>query len=217
MIRLEKGEQPQVLAANAAIWTRAIVNKLAAGEQLTSAEKSRYNHPHVKAALLAETHGKCAYCESKIRHVSYGDIEHVVPKSDDPNKWFDWNNLTLACDVCNTKKSNKNVSEDLFIDPYSLDPEEYFWFFGSMMKPKPGNEAAELTEIYLELNRMELVERRTERLNYLLKMLDNVEKTKSELLKNVLWHDFCRESEPDKEYAALSRYLISFARTKLGY
>src|SRR4051794_19317694 len=110
MIKLKKGKQPQVLADNAADWTKIVVDKLVAGVKPTKTEKGRYNHPEVKTALVAETQGKCAYCESKIRHVSYGDIEHVVPKSDDPNKWFDWLNLTLACDVCNTNKLDAPVN-----------------------------------------------------------------------------------------------------------
>ena len=217
MIKLEKGEQPSVLAENAVAWTRVVVDRLAAGEQPTNTEKSRYNHPHVKAALLAETRGKCAYCESKMRHVSYGDIEHVVPKSDDPSKWFEWHNLTIACDVCNTKKSNIQVSGDDFIDPYLFDPEDCFWFFGPIINPSPGNESAKLTERLLDLNRVELVERRSERIQDIMRMLDVVVRVRQELLKAVLWDEFCREAEADKEYAAMSRTIIAFAKEKLGY
>jgi uncharacterized protein (TIGR02646 family) len=217
MIKLEKGEQPQVLADNAVAWTNVVVDKLAAGEQPTKTEKGRYNHPEVKAALIAETRGKCAYCESKVRHVSYGDIEHVVPKSDEPSKWFDWFNLTLACDVCNTNKSNAPVNGDVFVDPYAVDPEEHFWLLGTMVKPKPGNEAASLTERLLDLNRVELLERRAVRLHDLLRMLEVVERAQQPVLKAVLWDDFCREAEAHKEYAALARSVVAVAKVKLGY
>jgi uncharacterized protein (TIGR02646 family) len=217
MIKLQKGGPPQVLIDNAVAWTKVVVDRLAAGEKPTNTEKNRYNHRDVKAALVAETRGKCAYCESKVRHVSYGDIEHVVPKSDDPSRWYDWLNLTLACDVCNTKKSNAPVNGDVFVDPYAVDPEGEYWLLGAMVKERTGREAAVLTERLLDLNRAELLERRAGRLNDLLRMLDVVEGAQQPALKAVLWEDFCRETEGDKEYAALARTVMALAKEKLGY
>lgn len=63
----------------------------------------RYNNKAIKDTLEKETFGKCAYCESKIRHVEFGDIEHILPKCKDarPDLYVEWSNLTLACEVCN--------------------------------------------------------------------------------------------------------------------
>ena len=217
MIRLEKGDEPPILAENAGAWTAAVVEKIQNGEEPTKTEKGRYNHPTIKEALVAETHGKCAYCESKLRHVTFGDIEHVVPKSMNPTMWFSWPNLTLACDVCNTKKSDALIDHETFIDPYVVDPEGEFWHAGAMMYPRPGCDAAALTERLLELNRAELLERRTERMNGLMKMLDGLERCTNADLKDILWEDFCRETEARREYAALSRSIVALARDKLGY
>lgn len=217
MIQLQKSEEPEVLAQNSADWTNVVVQKLANGEQPTKTEKGRYNQPEIKEALVAETYGKCAYCESKLRHVSYGDIEHVIPKSTDPTRWFSWPNLTLACDVCNTKKSDAPIDHDTFIDPYAVDPEVHFWQAGAMMQPRPGHDAAALTERLLELNRAELLERRTERLKNLMKMLDVVERCVDDDLKALLWADFCNETHANREYAALSRSVVTLAKAKLGY
>ncbi|MFD2781156.1 HNH endonuclease [Novosphingobium pokkalii] len=104
MIRLSKGDEPAVLSNNAAVWTAELLDALEHRPADVPGIKGRYNHPTVKAALKAETSEKCAYCESKMLHVTFGDIEHIVPKSADPKLTFDWENLTLACDVCNTKK-----------------------------------------------------------------------------------------------------------------
>lgn len=217
MIKLTKVNEPAILAANSAAWTAVLAKKLADGEQPTATEKGRYNHPDIKAALVAETSGKCAYCESKLRHVTYGDIEHVVPKSTDTTKWFSWTNLTLACDVCNTKKSDAHVDHETFVDPYVTDPEEEFWHAGAMMYPKPGRDAAALTESLLGLNRTELLERRTTRMNGLMKILEVVERCGNADLKQILWEDFCRESDSPNEYAALSRSIMTLAKAKLGY
>lgn len=215
MIRLEKGDLPAVLARNCDKWTAVVVQKIKAGEKPTAAEKGRYNHADIKAALVAETHGKCAYCESKLRHVSYGDIEHVAPKADDPLRWFDWTNLTLVCDVCNTRKSNTPVHGEVFIDPYEVDPENHFWQLGPFVRARPGCEAAALTERLLELNRPDLVERRKERQDSLLRMLDVIERCENPGLRALLWDEFDAESEARCEYAALSRTIVQFARRKL--
>ena len=164
---------------------------------------------------MEETHGKCAYCESKVRHVSYGDIEHVVPKSADPRKWFSWPNLTLACDICNTNKADAQVDEESFIDPYAVDPEEHDWQLGPTMHPKPGCDAAALTERFLDLNRAELVERRTERQSALMRLLDAIARCQEPHLKQLLWEEFVAESEAQNEYAALSRAILEVASRKL--
>ena len=216
MIRLEKGDEPGVLLLNSARWTAVVVEKIEAGEEPTTAERRRYNRAEIKDALIAETHGKCAYCESKLRHISYGDIEHIVPKADNPSKWFNWANLTLACDVCNTNKSDAPVEDEAFVDPYSVDPEEHFWQLGPLMCPKPGCDAAALTERLLDLNRADLVERRKERQTHLLKMLDSVERCENLNVKNLLWEEFTAESQAHNEYAALSRTIVDLATKKLG-
>lgn len=73
-----------------------------------------YGHRTVKAALIKAQHGKCFLCESKITHVSHGDVEHFRPKAgykqDESEElqtpgyyWlaYEWDNLFLACQVCN--------------------------------------------------------------------------------------------------------------------
>ncbi|WP_169789430.1 HNH endonuclease [Skermanella aerolata] len=193
------------------------MDKLAGGEEPTKADKGRYAHPEIKAALVAETHGKCAYCESKVRHIAHGDIEHVVPKSVVPARWFDWDNLTLSCDICNGRKSDFHGDHDTFIDPYAVDPEQHFWIVGETVFPRPGCDAAALTERLLGLNRAELVERRSERLKGLMKLLEVIERTVDPNLKGILQADFAEEAAEDKEYAALAREVMRMAHAKLGH
>ena len=216
MIKLQKGEEPEILARNAERWTEVVVGKIDVGQAPTKSERSRYNHVDIKRALVAETHGKCAYCESKLRHISHGDIEHVIPKSKNPTKWFSWPNLTLACDVCNTNKSEAQVDGDVFIDPYEVDPEEHFWQVGSMVWARPGCDAAALTERLLDLNRADLVEKRGERIAGLMKMIESIERCKNGDLKQLLWEEFAAETGAHREYAALSRAIVQLVREKLG-
>jgi uncharacterized protein (TIGR02646 family) len=67
----------------------------------------RYKQDDVKTALKNIYHKKCAFCEQQVelRHV-----EHYRPK--DTYYWlaFSWDNLLLACPLCNT---NKGTNFDL--------------------------------------------------------------------------------------------------------
>ena len=201
MIRLIKGLAPTILSRNAAAWTAAVLLKLQSSVELAKSERSKYNHPEIKDALKDETKGKCAYCESKFAHLTYGDIEHIVAKSVDPSRWFDWSNLTLACDICNT---NKGDAEGL-IDPYSTDPEEEFIFVGSGVWPVPGHETADATIRSLKLNRDDLVGRRRERIEYLMRYADSIMKTQDSNLRELIKDDFSQELSDEVEYAAMSR------------
>lgn len=80
-----------------------------------------YADKSVKKALIESQHDKCAFCESKITHISYGDVEHFRPKAayrqkaNDPLTtpgyyWlaYEWDNLFLACQLCN-QRHKKNL------------------------------------------------------------------------------------------------------------
>lgn len=206
MIKLTKLPIPSVLQANAQKWTQELLYKHARGQKLTKSDRSKYNHDEVKSLLVTETSGKCAYCESYIRHIAYGDIEHITPKSVKPELWFAWDNLTLACDVCNT---NKGEQENL-VDPYDqIDPQNRLFFLGAVVWPMPGDEVADLTIRILDLNRDELYDRRQERIERLMSMLKTMAKTNDPALRQMLKTDFEAELEEHKEYTAMSRRVSS--------
>ncbi len=111
MIKVQRPAPPRALTRNAARWQTALRDarrrlaaakgsKAAAARALSLAQE-KYRHAEVKQALVRVFHGKCAYCESKITHVDYGHIEHYRPKSRFPDLTFEWDNLLLACGICN--------------------------------------------------------------------------------------------------------------------
>lgn len=88
--------------------------KYRSGEKRHRFLREVYAADEVKEALLQAQHGKCAFCESMIRHVSYGDIEHYRPKAGYRQRqneelkcpgyyWlaYDWDNLLFCCQLCN--------------------------------------------------------------------------------------------------------------------
>jgi len=64
-----------------------------------------------KKNLYIRDKGRCQYCGKKI---SFSDvtIDHVHPKSkwDKENSPTHWENVVVACEECNTKKANKDLS-----------------------------------------------------------------------------------------------------------
>lgn len=147
--------------------------KLAQGGVLTATEKSRYRHRDVKAVLVAETHGKCAYCESKLLHIHHGDVEHIVPKSLEPIRTHDWDNLTLACEICNQNKSNRDPRAENIIDPYAEDPSDHIVFSGPVVVAL-GTAKGVSTRSILDLNRSALVEIRKEQLEKLCELYETI-------------------------------------------
>lgn len=76
---------------------------------------SRYGHEEVRQELDKIYHGKCCFCEVKIRPASPEEIEHYRPKSeisgvnDNGYYWLgnEWSNLMMICRTCNGHKSSK--------------------------------------------------------------------------------------------------------------
>jgi len=202
VIRLEKGEEPQVLARNGGRWTEELLAKMAAGEEPSAYLLTRYSHSEIKSALLAETHEKCAYCESPFRHVTYGDVEHIVSKHNNPRLRFSWLNLTVACDVCNTNKGQSDV-----FDPYRQDPAEAFIFLGPMIWPAPGHADALVAEATLDLNRTALVQRRTERLSYLLSLVES-SNGKPQDVRDAILNKVRRECDKSRPFSACAMSVL---------
>jgi uncharacterized protein (TIGR02646 family) len=209
MIKLEKKEQPERLKKNADGWTKVIMDKLDAGENPTVTELSRYRHPEIKAALVSETHGKCAYCESKLQHIHHGDVEHIFPKSLDRSKTFAWENLTLACEVCNQNKSDKDPHVEYIIDPYLVDPEHHLMFLGGLIF-STGTVEGTSTRALLQLHRPELVEMRNRQVDYIMKIYAQVCDTSLPVtVRRAIYHDLLNsETTPNAPYSSMAKCIV---------
>lgn len=209
MIKLFKLSKPQILIDHAEEWTRQYCDCLNRDEKPSTEVANRYNNPEIKSTLEKETNGKCAYCESKIKHISYGDIEHIIPKSNKPELYVEWTNLTLACEQCNRsgKRTYYNPTKPL-INPYQDNPIEHFQALGPMIFHFPGDERAFITENKLKLNRSELITRRTERIQSVEGLLFNWEREKEGTIKDILADQLRQECMPDKEYSFVVKYFL---------
>lgn len=115
MIRIQKPEEaPLPLRERGAALTAEICRRIETGEPPVF-DPGAYGGRDVRCALKAAQHDKCCFCESKLSHAQFGDVEHFRPKratrqrSLEPASrgyyWlaYDWNNLYLSCEVCNRR------------------------------------------------------------------------------------------------------------------
>ena len=129
MISINKSKTPPPILSNSGkTETENLCNDFLAnkanyenGEKRFEFKSSIYGSKSVKKKLIKSQHDKCFLCESKITHISYGDVEHFRPKggskqtTDDemliPGYYwlaYDWTNLFLACQICN-QRFKKNL------------------------------------------------------------------------------------------------------------
>jgi hypothetical protein len=211
MIKLDKGPIPGVLAANFVAWTQEYLQYAQNGQAAPANVAFRYRHPNIKAALVNETHEKCSYCESKNRHVSPGETDHIAPRSRRPDLAFTWENLTYTCDECNHSKSDYYNPAEPLINPYDNEPGDHFQFNGPLISHLPGDLMGRRSVRILRLNRTSLFERRRERLEALLPLLDQWAQLPPGDDKELIREEILEQAQEDKEYsAAVTTFLDSF-------
>jgi uncharacterized protein (TIGR02646 family) len=119
--------------------------------------------PEILDVLKQEFGNQCAYCDSILGTASDSCIEHFYPKYKYPEKAFLWENLLLACPICNRAKRDlfplASDGMPLLLQPGVDDPsghiteQEDGYLVGLTDK---GKETINL----LQLNRPGLVEQR---------------------------------------------------------
>jgi uncharacterized protein (TIGR02646 family) len=131
MIAVIRSPKPTILVRKEQDWLAALLRAVTKAEKEKATNK--YRHAEIETALDTMFHGKCAYCESKIKHVSDPHIEHYRPKLTFPKFTFDWDNLLLACGTCNSTKFKGAKFPEAnaggpYINPCTDDPDEHFQF-----------------------------------------------------------------------------------------
>ena len=252
MIRLDKpNETPQVLLNRGSAATEQDCDAYAqnpaayfAGEWKFIFNASIYGSTRIREVLKRLQHNKCCYCESKPSATSAGRIDHFRPKggvrqckgSDRiyPGYYwlaYRWENLVLACDECNLKKSDYFPLEDpgqrarrhldcldreapLLLNPYTeTNLGEHLTFDGSACQPE--TERGRVTVTVLGLNRPELQEER----QYVLNMLVNLctvarHPDQPDILRQEATDVMNSFARPDARYSAMVRDYLSAIDTE---
>ncbi len=221
MIPVTRSAKPTVFKKHAARWLSTLkslsVDPNATKEQIKHVQ-NKYRHAQVKDALVEMFYGKCAYCESKIRVVSYGEIEHFFPKSSYPDLTFEWTNLLLSCNVCNnpdhkgTKFPLDVNGNPLLIDPTDgkTDPMvhlEFVWDdIAGLASIYGRDQRGKTVETIFDLNgvrgRKDLINHRSEYIKKLMALLRFAQTGNQEAQKAIdILKDACA---PQAEYSAFA-------------
>jgi uncharacterized protein (TIGR02646 family) len=197
MIRIDRSREPQPEtlrnkgAAKRRAHERALAKPLPAGASAPPLkfDAKVYGAQDVKQALSRTQHGKCAFCESPIEHISFGDVEHFRPKAGwkqadgdaltKPGYWwlaYEWDNLVLACTLCNQRhKANLfpvrgrraagpadslDAEQPDLIHPGQEDPSGEIVFNGADVDMRRSGARGRATATALGLNRSRLFEQR---------------------------------------------------------
>jgi len=210
MIRIIKGPEPDILSVNKSKWTKDLLAFLSKDEKVPIDLATSYNHKDVKNALKVESQHKCMYCESSVSHVAHEHIEHIKPKAKFkfPELTFEWQNLGLACPVCNMNKGSEYDPALPFVNPYQDNPNESFIALGHFIYNRPNNPRAELTNKKIELNRAELIEKRKERLESIIRLIEHYHSMGENALKDAILEEIKIEINEDKPYSMCAKSIF---------
>ncbi len=208
MIRISKKEiapVPEILKTKGEAEIISFKNRYDNGERNFESkdfESKIYGHDEVKQILIKIQDNKCCFCESKISHVSYGDVEHFRPKTgwvqkdEKLNKpgyyWlaYQWDNLLLSCQICNQRHKKNHFpllpgskravchnddirhEQAIFINPGNEDVETLITFNEEIPKAANDNERGIETINKLGLDRELLNEQRRKTLNMIRDIYD---------------------------------------------
>ena len=210
MIKLNRGQQPHVLATNAESWKAEYLRLVAGDDSVPRAARTRYAHPEIKASVLRDSHGKCMYCESKPMAVYPGAVEHILPKAPHrfPEKVVDWDNLGFVCFKCNQVKGDYWSEDVPILDPYEDEPSDYLQFFGPLVLSLRDEPRGVITVHKLQLDRRpDLIDRKAEHIRKLKTYLQ-AWRAREGPLKTVLEEQIRELASDGAEYAATSRTLL---------
>ena len=163
---------------------------------------------------------KCAFCESRMKHVSNPHIEHYRPKGrkEFEQLMFDWNNWLLSCGRCNEKKWShfpESNGQPCLLNPAAEDPAPHLDFVGAMVigLSQRGDETIRL----IGLDRSPLVYERASWLlhvNTLLLLACFVVKgqIREESREHLIW-----AMQEDAPYSAMTKAYLAAKAPKLAH
>jgi uncharacterized protein (TIGR02646 family) len=109
MIRVLQGLPPAGFHTRARMWKQRFAESRMQEAELSASVFWSRVRPELAGdaeELRIRFKGKCAFCESKMEHVSNPQVEHYRPKSRHAFErfMFQWSNWLLSCGRCNQKK-----------------------------------------------------------------------------------------------------------------
>ncbi len=220
MISVERGPEPEGFAAHAAKWWNEFEEKqqkysLSTFWVLVRKRKAMRQYADV---LFKVFRNKCAFCESKMKHVSPAHIEHYRPKEKDqfPELMFVWENWLLSCPTCNANKGTKFPlcdNEPCFLDPTVENPDEHLDFLRAQILSKTTRGRETIKEI--KLYRTDLEQQRKwwlMQIDILLLLARFIPEAYTEARELLIW-----SMQPDAPYMAMTYAYLTEITPKLAH
>jgi 5-methylcytosine-specific restriction endonuclease McrA len=211
MIKLDRIALPDVVATLLAGWQAELQTRLDRGDDVQDIDDyvdNHYKDPRLKDILKRESHGKCIYCEAKILHAQFGDVEHIKPKRRFRDISLSHDNLGLCCTACNNSKKDRWDAAVPFLNPYTDQPNQFLRAFGPMLGPLPHALRATETIRVLGLNRVGLLERRAEHLGRFRALLDAYHSVIDPLAKQIAHEEMKVAIQKEGEYSCVLRWFL---------
>jgi hypothetical protein len=222
MIQVNRGVAPDGFESRASGWRQRFAEARIIQPKLTASKFWGTVRREIKPdgdELNRRFRGKCAFCESRMRHVSNPHIEHYRPKGQArfENLMFDWENWLLSCGRCNEEKWKDFPEIDgqpQLLDPVNGDPGEHVDFRGAEIIGLTvcGQETIHL----IGLDRYPLRNERGQWLSQidallLLAVLATDSATKQEAREHLVW-----AMQIDAPYSAMTKAYLSIKCPKLA-
>ena len=189
----------------------AFLRKRAVGPSVRPNSR-QYGHKEIRSVLFSMSHGKCYYCERKLREED-GEVEHFVGVATEPELAFDWPNLYLSCRSCNQAKRRRTYAVNECLDPCNPDvpPEEYLTFDDEYVRPKNNSEAGRKTIQKYRLDRDELDHLRVKQLHRFerfLRMLQEKKRASGNPITKDELAQVARFGRPEHEFSLMFRVYL---------
>lgn len=207
MIHVDRGPKPGGFDVRSQNWSGRFQTEQSHNPQLTISKFWASVRDEIRqdaVVLYNFFHGKCAFCESYMAHVSSPQIEHYRPKRHFPALAFNWDNWLLSCGRCNDKKwahFPDCEGQPCLIDPVTEEPSEHIEFVSYVALPK--TERGKKTINLIGLNRSPLEDERSRWLIYintLLLICSHLPQQRQETRELLIW-----SMQDDAPYAAMTR------------
>ncbi len=133
MMKLYRPNAPDFLAENADNWGKEWEKKQKQGKQFGwKVFEGEPVNKRILPILKEMTKEHCSFCDGFTGETSRDTIEHFKPKSIYPREAYQWDNLFLCCDLCQSTKGEK-------FDEQLLKPDDDDYYFEKFFQFLPEN------------------------------------------------------------------------------
>ena len=208
MINLKRNPIPQTLRIANDERVARLTECLTSGVKPPQSLLDSYRHPELKSHLVDESHGKCIYCESRVLHTYFGDVEHIKPKQMFPLERLTIENLGLACAICNNNKGEYWIDDLPLLNPYVDEVDKELIAFGYHLYRRPGSHRGTATISILKLNRPALLDKRRERIQLIEPLVEKFLLLPDGHVKELVKEELCQYAMESEEFSMVVKAFL---------